>query len=131
MALPDYNVDEISEAIQRADYEFVLKYAMPYALAGNSYAQCEVALAYQCGWGVQRDILEAERWLLKATAQNNPMAWHNLGTLYSMQHPELEQKWGEGRKCWERAKELGFNCVPNRIHLGYKVDTLDDEVNSK
>ena len=69
-----------------------------------------IALLYQAGWGVQRDVLEAERWLLKATAQNSPLAWHNLGTLYFCQHRELRDKWGEGRKCWERAKELGFNC---------------------
>lgn len=108
MTLPEYNWDEISNAIERADYEFVLKNAMPHALAGNPDAQIMIGLLYQCGWGVQRDVLEAERWLLKATAQDSPLAWHNLGSLYFTQLPELKDKWGEGRKCWERAKELGF-----------------------
>ncbi|MGA9730510.1 MAG: hypothetical protein WA757_14725 [Candidatus Acidiferrales bacterium] len=109
-SLPDYNWDEVSKAIEHGDYDFVLKNAMPHALAGNSDAQCTIAFLYEAGWGVQRDVLEAERWLLKATAQNSPLAWHNLGTLYFVQHRELEHKWCEGRKCWERAKELGFNC---------------------
>ena len=111
MAIPDYNWDEVSKAFNRADYQFVLENAMPQALAGNSDAQCMIALLYETGLGVQRDVLEAERWLLKATAQNNCVAWNNLGSMYMMQHPELKHKWGEGRKCWERAKELGFNCA--------------------
>ena len=109
--LPDYNWDEVSKAIEHGDYEFVLKNAMPHALAGNSDAQCTIALLYEAGWGIQRDVLEAERWLLKATSQNSRLAWHNLGSLYFGQHPELKDKWGEGRRCWERAKELGFDCA--------------------
>lgn len=105
-----YNSDEILRAIERADYEFVLQNAMPHALGGNADAQCTIALLYESGWGVQRDSLEAERWLLKAAAQNSALAWNNLGTLYAVKHPALEQRWGEARKCWERAKELGFNC---------------------
>ncbi len=109
MTISDYSWDEVSKAVERGDYEFVLKNVMPHALSGNCDAQCTIALVYELGWGVERDILEAERWLLKAAAQDNPLAWHNLGTLYFMGHPELEHKWGEGRKCWDRAKELGFN----------------------
>ena len=79
---PSYNPDEIMNAIQRADYGFVLENAMPHALAGNPDAQCTIALMYECGFGIQRDFLEAERWLLKATQQNSALAWNNLGTLY-------------------------------------------------
>ncbi|MGA7853539.1 MAG: hypothetical protein WCA15_09450 [Candidatus Acidiferrales bacterium] len=111
MTLPEYNCDEVLSAIESADYEFALKNAMPHAVAGNPDAQCTIALLYQLGWGVQRDVLEAERWLLRATAQDSPLAWHNLGSLYFTQFPELKHKWREGRKCWERAKKLGFNCA--------------------
>jgi TPR repeat protein len=111
MASSDYNWDEVSKAIDRGDYDFALKNPMPHALAGNSDAQCTIALLYQTGWGVQRDVREAECWLLKATSQQSALAWHNLGSLYFAQLPELKEKWGEGRKCWERAKELGFDCA--------------------
>jgi hypothetical protein len=40
MGLPDW--DEVSKAIERSDYEFVLKNAMPHALAGNSDAQAQL-----------------------------------------------------------------------------------------
>lgn len=110
MTLPAYNSDEIIDAIRRADYNFVLENAMPHALAGNTDAQCTIALLYQCGWGVGLDYLEAERWLLKATAQNSPLAWHNLGTLYSMRHPVLENRRGDAETCWKKATELGFDC---------------------
>lgn len=110
MALREYDFGEILDAIKRADYEFVLNNAMPHALVGNSDAQSTIALVYENCWGVQKDVLEAERWLLKATAQDSPLAWHNLGTMYAMKYPILEQRWDEARRCWERAKELGFDC---------------------
>jgi TPR repeat protein len=52
----------------------------------------------------------AERWYLMATAQNNALAWHNLGTLYFLRLPELEHRWPEAEKCWENAMSLGFDC---------------------
>jgi hypothetical protein len=44
VTLPDYNSDEIRNAIVRSDYEFALKNTLPYALAGNADAQCTIAL---------------------------------------------------------------------------------------
>ena len=84
---------------------------MQYASAGNSDAQVMVSALYQTGLGVERDVLEAERWLLKATAQNHVVAWNNLGSLYASRHPELKDRWGDAQKCWEKAKELGFNLA--------------------
>jgi TPR repeat protein len=107
---PSYNPDEILNAIQRADYRFVLENAMPHALAGNPDAQCTVALKYESGFGIQRDFLEARRWLLKATQQNSSLAWNNLGTLYAAKHPGLENRWGQARNCYEKAATLGFDC---------------------
>jgi TPR repeat protein len=99
MTLPTYNPDEIMDALQGADYEFVLENAMSHAVAGNSDAQCTIALLYEGGLGVRRDFVEAERWLLKAAAQNNALAWHSLGTLYAVKHPCLEHRWSEARAC--------------------------------
>jgi len=66
---------------------------------------------YQVELGVPRDIVEAERWLLRAAEQNNPVAWNNLGSLYlylcceGERVPENKEKAGQ---CYLRAKELGF-----------------------
>jgi len=83
MPVSEYNPDAAFETFDRKDYEAVLKLASPHAVAGNSDAQCMVALLHQCGFGVERNVLEAERWLLKAAEQNNPVAWNNLGSLYA------------------------------------------------
>lgn len=106
-----YNPEDVLAAFERAEYQFVLTKAMPHAIAGNANAQCMIALLYSTGCGVRTDFLEAERWLIKAAAQNNATAWHNLGSLYATKHPELEERWGEAEKCWQRAKQLGFECA--------------------
>lgn len=106
-----YDPNEILAAFERAEYDFVLRKVLPHAVAGNPDAQCMMGLLYSSGCGVRTDFVEAERWLLKAAAQNSPTAWHNLGSLYATNHPELEERWGEAQKCWQRAKELGFDCA--------------------
>jgi TPR repeat protein len=111
MVLPPYDSDEVLGAFQRADYTFVQEKALPHALAGNTDAQCIVALLYQCGLGVEPNFLEAERWLLRATAQNSRLAWHDLGTLYALKIPDLKHRWNDAQACWKRAEELGFACA--------------------
>jgi hypothetical protein len=98
-------------ACGRADYESVLSMALPHAIQGDPDAQCMLSLLYQCDFGVDRNVLEAERWLLKATKQNHALAWNNLGTLYAMKLPELEHHWNDATECYEKAKQLGFNCA--------------------
>jgi TPR repeat protein len=78
-----FDPSDAFEAFERKDYDSVLNLVMPYAAAGNSDAQTMLALLYQCGFGVERNILDAERWLLQAADQNNPVAWNNLGSLYA------------------------------------------------
>lgn len=107
--LPNYNPTPVLEAIKREDYQSAFDMALPYANAGNSVAQVTVAILYEAGLGVGRDVIEAERWLLKAARQNDPVAWNNLGTLYAVKHAELSDRWGDARGCFEKAKELGFN----------------------
>jgi TPR repeat protein len=111
MTLPPYNSEEVLDAFTRADYAFVLEKALPHAVAGNADAQCTISLLYQCGLGVEPNVLEAERWLLRATEQNSPLAWHNLGTLYAMKIPDLKHRWEDAHACWKRAAELGFACA--------------------
>jgi TPR repeat protein len=61
MEPPKYIPSAALDAFQRQDYELVLKLALPAAMDGNSDAQTTVALLYQCGLGVNRNMLEAER----------------------------------------------------------------------
>jgi len=111
MELPNYSPDDVLDAFERKEYDVVLRLAMPHASDGNSDAQTTVALLYQCGLGVERDVLEAERWLLKAAQQNNPVAWNNLGNLYASKLPELQHRSCDAMACYEKAKELGLNVA--------------------
>jgi TPR repeat protein len=106
-----YEFEIAMQAFTRGDYGDVLRTALPHAKAGNSDAQCMIALLYQCGFGVIRDLAEAERWLLRATEQNSPLAWNNLGTLYAVGGPGLTKGPEQARQCYQRAKELGFDCA--------------------
>jgi len=77
----------------RTNNPLVSKLALPAAMDGNSDAQTMVALLYEGGLGVNRDVLEAERWLLMAAERGNPVAWNNLGSLYASKISELRHRW--------------------------------------
>jgi|SRR5579862_481810 len=111
MEAPKYIPNDALDAVERQEYQLVLRLALPAAMDGNSDAQTTVALLYQCGLGVNRDLLEAERWLLMAAERGNPVAWNNLGSLYAARAPELMHRWGEAQECYEKAKQLGLNIA--------------------
>jgi TPR repeat protein len=111
MELPKYIPGVALDAFERQDYELVLKLALPTAMDGNSDAQTTVALLYQCGLGVNRDVLEAERWLLMAAERGNPVAWNNLGSLYASKVPELSHRWDAAQECYERARQRGLKVA--------------------
>lgn len=111
MKLSNYNPDDVREAMERREYALVLSLALAHASLGNSDAQTTVALLYECGLGVQRNVREAERWLVKAIKQNNAVAWNNLGTLYASRLPELRSRWEDATACYEKARELGLNVA--------------------
>ncbi|HYL47037.1 MAG TPA: hypothetical protein VEU52_08415, partial [Candidatus Limnocylindrales bacterium] len=98
-------------AFERGEYESVLAYSLPHANSGNSSAQCMVALLYQCGLGVRRDLSKAEEFLLKAAQQNDAVAWNNLGTLYAIGGDDLSAGPEKAQECYQRAKDLGFDCA--------------------
>ena len=58
-----YDFEIALEAFKRRDYGEVLRTTLPHAMAGNSDAQCMVSLLCQNGFGVSKDLAEAERWL--------------------------------------------------------------------
>jgi TPR repeat protein len=111
MESPKYNPSDALDAFERQDYELVLKLVLPAAMDGNSDAQTMVALLYEGGLGVNRDVLEAERWLLMAAERGNPVAWNNLGSLYASKIPELKHRWDTAQECYERAQKLGFKIA--------------------
>jgi hypothetical protein len=110
VASAEYDAEEMLLAFEEEDYEFVLREALPHAVAGNPSAQCMVSLLYQSGFAVPRDLAKAEDWLLKAAAQDDPLAWNNLGTLYAIGGAGLSHGPEKAEECYRRARELGFAC---------------------
>jgi len=102
----EHNFEAFCTAVERRDYETALCLALPHAEAGNSDAQCAMGLLCGYGMGVPRSWELAEQWLVRAAEQHNPVAWNNLGTLYS-DVGNVEK----ARQCYQRAKDLGFNCA--------------------
>jgi TPR repeat protein len=49
---------------------------------GDSKAQSLLAVSYQSGWGVLKDMAKAVEWYQKAAAQGDVTAQYNLGILY-------------------------------------------------
>jgi TPR repeat protein len=98
-----YNFELAASLLEQKDYGQLWEYALPYAQAEDSDAQCLISLLYECGFGVRRDIEEAERWLRKAVEKDNPVAWNNLGTLLT-----ARRNFEEAKRCYQRAASLGF-----------------------
>jgi len=97
-----YELDTVVALLQAKEYARLLEYVRKSAECGVSEAECELGNIYFCGQGVPADPVEAERWLTKAALQNNPVAWNNLGTLYSSYDAQKSKQW------YKRAVELGF-----------------------
>jgi TPR repeat protein len=75
-----YDPEPTLAAFDLENYDAALRLALPHADAGNSDSQCMVALLYETGLGLNRDVLKAESRLIKAAEQNSCVAWNNLGT---------------------------------------------------
>ncbi|MBR3481314.1 MAG: sel1 repeat family protein [Neisseriaceae bacterium] len=52
------------------------------AEAGNPNAQAILGTMYRSGWGVERDLQQAQYWLEKSAQQGNKMAQNNLAGAY-------------------------------------------------
>jgi localization factor PodJL len=99
----EYDFQAVTAAIMRADYVTAVRLVLRHAQSGNSNAMCAMALLYEAGWGVPRDVEKAKQWLIKAAEMGNPVAWNNLGTYYAQ-----EGRQQKARMCFERAKQLGL-----------------------
>lgn len=111
MTLDDSTPNAAMEAFEREDYQSAFRLCLASATEGDSEAQVMLSTLYQTGLGVERDVLKAEHWLVEAAAQNNPVAWNNLGSLYASMLPELKDRWANAQRCWERAKDLGLKVA--------------------
>ena len=98
-----YDFEFASALLEKKNCGELWRYALPHANAGDPNAQCLLGFLCEHGLGVVSDLDEAERWLRKATEQDNPVAWNNLGTFWAGR-----REWEKSKQCYRRAVELGF-----------------------
>ncbi len=71
------------DAARRADYATVMRLWLPLAEQGDARAQANLALMYENGRGVPKDLGAAANWYQQAAAQGDVGAQLNLGLMYS------------------------------------------------
>ncbi|MBI1870116.1 MAG: sel1 repeat family protein [Chlamydiae bacterium] len=96
------------EAIGSEDYVKALRIVRPLAEAENAKAQGYLGFMYQLGLGVNRNGLEAIKWLQKAADQGDGSAAHNLGTIYLGGMPGIPVDQDLAKKWYRKARDLGF-----------------------
>jgi uncharacterized protein len=80
---PGRPLKELSDALEREDYETALPRLLPVAGRGNAFAQYKVGVIYANGLGVEKNDGEAVKWYQKAADQGESDAQLNLGMMYA------------------------------------------------
>jgi uncharacterized protein len=106
MVNDSYDFELAFAMLERKSYDELRRYVLVHANAGDSDAQCLMGFLCEHGLGGPSDLNEAERWLLKAAEQNNPVAWNNLGTFWAAKGEKEKAK-----RCYQKAVELGFTMA--------------------
>lgn len=111
--MSDLNLDlkAALDAINQANYDEAFRLLLPLAEKNIARAQANLGTLYQTGLGVQRDLLEAIKWLERAAQQGQGSAAHNLGTIYLTGSPEVPVDQAESKKWYRKARELGFEVA--------------------
>lgn len=104
----EFPVPLIDELLQMGEFRRVFELALPFAEAGHARAQACVASLHGAGLGVAANHAQEFAWYTKAVAQEDPLAWNNLGTLYQSGSPVVTPDEQKALDCYKRARELGF-----------------------
>ena len=70
-------------AAEKADYITALKNWQPLAAQGHASSQFNIALMYESGMGLPRDLAQALTWLQRAAESGYARAQNNLGVYYA------------------------------------------------
>jgi len=94
-------------AAQAGDFATALAEWKPLAEAGEARAQFNMAVLYDNGYGVEKDLTEAEKWFRLAAEQGLAMAQYNLGFMYAAGRG-VERDVEEAAKWYWQAAEQGM-----------------------
>ncbi len=107
-AKPDisFDLDYMMESLVQGRGDWVYEKTWPAAEAGLAKAQLMMGILYQLGIGVEQNGQEAVRFYRAAAAQNNPLAWRNLATLYLLGLAGVGLDKAEAHRCFSQARLL-------------------------
>jgi TPR repeat protein len=118
------DLDAGADAYERGDYATALKEWKPLAQDGNALAQFNLALLYQFGLGVERDMDIAIEWFERAAQQGQPDAQVAIGDLF------MDGLWGapdlEEAAAWYRLAAKQGHAEAKR-----KLDEVMSEMQPK
>lgn len=101
-----YDAQAMIQALLGGEQDWVYHMTLPFAEAGLADAQVMMGVLCEAGLGVSRSGTAAVDWYRKAAAQDHPIAWSNLGTIYLLGLPDVEPNKNEAVHCYHQAQTL-------------------------
>ena len=109
-------------AESKGDFTTALKDYRVAAMAGNVYAEGNLANMLATGRGTTKDPAEAMRWYQKAAAQNYPDAQFGIGSLYE-NGEGVKQDFGQAAKWYRTAADQGYAPAESALATLYAAGT--------
>lgn len=106
------DLEKALDTFYAEDYTQALSLLKPLADRGNAEAQCIIANIYHLGLGVERNILEAIKWYIKATDQGYAIAANNLAGIYLSGDKDVPANREKADKYFEIARKQGLLHTP-------------------
>ncbi len=103
----DQQLKEASDAISNDEFEKALSIICPLADREIPGALSLLGVMYQLGLGVEVNGVKAVKLLTRAVELGDGVAAHNLGTVYAMGLPGVEQDFQLSKFFYRKAKEMG------------------------
>lgn len=104
---------------EKRDYAKAMEWFMKAANNGNSYAQNNIGVLYQNGWGVKQDYVKAMEWYEKAANNGNSDAQNTIGYMY-YNGLGVKQDYAKAMEWYEKAAAQGHNGAYNNIGVLYE-----------
>jgi TPR repeat protein len=101
-----YDSKAMIQCLLRGERDIVYRTARRFAEAGVADAQVMMGVLYETGIGVPKSGVSAIEWYRKAAAQDHPIAWSNLGTIYLLGLEDVKPDKKEAARCCARAQAL-------------------------
>ena len=90
------------------------------AEAGDVAAQLDIALCYDSGSGIEKNLVEAHKWFLKAAEQGNGRAMNAVGIDYANGTGGVEKNLNEAVKWYRKSAEQGNDRGQNNLGRCYQ-----------